>query len=81
MGSESTAVQTTRYVSIADGERAGGGGKGEGGNRMEAIVSGRQRLQIDRGGDNDSGEESEEAAGEGENDTEAPLSGSVERKE
>jgi hypothetical protein len=26
MGSESTAVQTTRYVSIADGERAGGGG-------------------------------------------------------
>jgi hypothetical protein len=41
MGSESTAVQTTRYVSIADGERAGGGGTGEGGNRMEAIVSGR----------------------------------------
>jgi hypothetical protein len=53
---------------------------GEGGNHTEATVSGRQRLRIDRGGHDDVGEESEEA-GKGKNDTEAPLSGSFERKE
>jgi hypothetical protein len=50
-------------VSIPN-RRRGGGGTEEGGNLTEATVSGRQRLQINRGGDNDGGEESEEAVGE-----------------
>jgi hypothetical protein len=54
-----------------------GMGMREGGNHTEGTVSGRQRLRIDRGGHDDVGEE----AGKGKNDTEAPLSGSFERKE